>query len=322
MEDTPGIDVDLADCQCHSTDLGTAAAEDCFGCTEKLIRDGAAVDKEFRTPLMNAAENGHTNCLKLLLRAGADVNKSDEFGTALKYAICSERYDCACSLIEAGANVNKGNLLYYAASYNRFRCEELLIKSGVDVNLPCAIIFMAAEENRIEFVKLLLQAGAKMNTKNKLGQNVLTNYILRGEPVKESMCTLLLAAGETIDVNTVERRSRCDRLLEQVSVPDFLLPESFTFSLKILCRHVIRKHLMDLDPHNHLFYRVPRLGLPPTLSQYLLYNMTIGQPITVNNGSEAACDAGVETEDLMLLTDTIKYGHKEKNLSKCCCSVS
>ena len=326
MEHTQGVDVDLADCQHHSTDLGVAVAEGCSGCAEKLIKDGADVNKEHKTPLMHAAENGHTKCLKSLLKAGADVNKFDEFGTALKYAICTGSYDCACAVIEAGANVNNGNLLYYAATYNRFRCEELLIKSGVDVNLPCkddcGIIFMAAEENRTEFVKLLFQAGAKINTKNKLGQNALTNYIARGEPVKESMCTLLLAAGETIDVSAVGRRSRSDRLLERVSVPDFLLPESFKFSLQVLCRQMIRKHLLDLDPHTHLFYRVPRLGLPPTLSQYLLYNTKIGQPITVNNASEAAWDAAMETEDLMSLTETIQYNHDIKYLSKCCCRVS
>ena len=183
---------------------------------------------------------------------------------------------------------------------------------------------MAAEENRVEFVKLLVQAGAKINTKNKLGQNAITNYIAKGKPVKENMCTLLLAAGETIDVTTLKRRSRFDRLLEEVSVPDFLLSESFTFSLKGRCRQVIRKHLLDLDPHKHLFYRVAKLGLPPTLSEYLLYNMTIGQPITVENvnASQAALNTNAETEDIMSLTETITFGHKKKSPSKCCCCTS
>ena len=196
------------------------------------------------------------------------------------------------------------------------------------MNLPCedgcAIIFMAVEENRAEFVKLLLQAGAKINSKNKLGQNALTNYIAKGKPVKENMCTLLLAAGETVDVNTLKRRSRFDRLLEQVFVPDFLLHESFTFSLKDRCRQVIRKHPLDLDPHKHLFYRLPKLGLPPTLSEYLLYNMAIGQPITADNvnASEAAMNADVEIEDLTSLTETNRFCPKKKSPSKCCCCTS
>ena len=187
----PGDDVNPDDCDHTVTDLGEAAAESCSRCVEKLIYAGADINKGIKTPLMHATKNGRTKCLNLLLKEGADVNKSDEFCTALKYAICSGSYDCACALIEAGADVNNGNLLYYAVSYNRFRCEELLIKSRVDVNLPCedgcAIIFMAAGENRFGFVKLLLQAGAKINTKNKLGHNALTNYIAKGKPVKENV---------------------------------------------------------------------------------------------------------------------------------------
>ena len=37
----------------------------------------------------------------------------------------------------------------------------------------------------------------------------------------------------------------------------------------------IREHLLELDPHTHLFYRVPRLGLPDVVTDYLLFNMSI-----------------------------------------------
>ena len=311
--------LNMVDCQHDITHLTVAASEGCSTCAEKLIQAGADLNKGNKTPVMCAAENGRTKCLKLLLKAGADVNKSEQDGTALKYAICNGSYECACVLIKAGADVNNGNLLYYAAIYNRFRCEELLIKSGADVNASCEdncpIIFMAAEENRIEFVKLLLQAGARINTKNKLGQNALTIFIAKGEPVKEHMCTLLLAAGETVDVSTVETKSRWNKSLERVSIPDYILHESFAFSLKVTCRHVIRKRLLDLNPHRHLFYRVPRLGLPLTLSEYLLYNVTIGQPITA---SETNRDAAVEAEYLTSSTET----QKEKSSSINCCCVS
>ena len=38
---------------------------------------------------------------------------------------------------------------------------------------------------------------------------------------------------------------------------------------------MIRKHLLKLDPHQHLFKRVPKLGLPSALSRYLLYNVAL-----------------------------------------------
>ena len=37
----------------------------------------------------------------------------------------------------------------------------------------------------------------------------------------------------------------------------------------------IRKHLLELDPHTHLFDLVPTLGLPELLSAYLLYNISL-----------------------------------------------
>ena len=42
-----------------------------------------------------------------------------------------------------------------------------------------------------------------------------------------------------------------------------------------MCGEAIRKHLLDLDPHRHLFSRVPRLGLPRSLTEYLLYDMSL-----------------------------------------------
>ena len=45
--------------------------------------------------------------------------------------------------------------------------------------------------------------------------------------------------------------------------------------LKHICREAIRKHLLELDPHSHLFGRIPRLGLPHPLKQYLLYEMSL-----------------------------------------------
>ena len=41
-------------------------------------------------------------------------------------------------------------------------------------------------------------------------------------------------------------------------------PPPFRLHLKHICREAIRKHLLNLDPHTHLFGRVPRLGLPTT----------------------------------------------------------
>ena len=45
--------------------------------------------------------------------------------------------------------------------------------------------------------------------------------------------------------------------------------------LKHICREAIRNHLLKLDPHQNLFGRIPKLGLPSALTSYLLYNLSL-----------------------------------------------
>ena len=73
---------------------------------------------------------------------------------------------------------------------------------------------------------------------------------------------LLFAAGEAIDGSTIH-------------VPDFLLFEDQKLCLMQMCRGTIRKHLLHLNPQQHLFLSVPRLGLPKSLQDYVLYNQTL-----------------------------------------------
>ena len=48
------------------------------------------------------------------------------------------------------------------------------------------------------------------------------------------------------------------------------------FSLKDICRRKIRQNLLDLDPQTHLFSGVLRLGLPASLTAYVLYDIALG----------------------------------------------
>ena len=45
--------------------------------------------------------------------------------------------------------------------------------------------------------------------------------------------------------------------------------------LKDVCRHAIPKHLLEIEPHENLFIRIPKLGLPDIVTKYLLYNMSV-----------------------------------------------
>ena len=74
---------------------------------------------------------------------------------------------------------------------------------------------------------------------------------------------LLFAAGEKIHSNFSQRAQNILKLEEP------------GIKLKHICREAIRKHLLDLDPHQHLFNRIHRLGLPELLNLYLLYGESL-----------------------------------------------
>ena len=66
---------------CHS-----AAIQGHIECLKELIAAGADInkeDKDGRTALWTAANQGHIECLKELIAAGADINKEDKDGEQL-----------------------------------------------------------------------------------------------------------------------------------------------------------------------------------------------------------------------------------------------
>ena len=110
-------------------------------------------------------------------------------------------------------------------------------------------------------VKSLLRAGAEVDTSEG---NLLTSCLKsrRRYQRKKELAKLLFAAGEKLNKN-------------ENSVPDYLEPpnEGIIY-LKHLCRETIRQHLLELGNTN-LFYKVAKLGLPPALSKYLLYEQSV-----------------------------------------------
>ena len=86
---------------------------------------------------------------------------------------------------------------------------------------------------------------------------------------------LLFAARETLDGATIDCYDENDEIIP-IKVPEFLvnLQDSLT-SLKEMCRRVVREHLIVQSPHQHLFHRIPKLGLPSLLEECLMYSMSI-----------------------------------------------
>ena len=275
-------------------------------CVRLLVKAGADASlgkKPEWTALIKSAYFGNSKCVEILLRAGADVNTVAENGpTALIASVSNTKEDCdemiadageiyietfhrhdICTdlLTKSGADVNavtKHNetALFYAVSNCYDKCVDILLKSGADVNVITdkgnTILHHCSAGGQVHVLQQLLVAGAHVNITNNNGQNALKHAIVRGNPeTYKTMVLLLFAAGDLLDVKEVKSTST------SVPIPKYLLNEGTKLKLKHMCREAIRKHLVELNPHAHLFGRIPKLEgeIPTSMVRYLLYDMSL-----------------------------------------------
>ena len=175
----------------------------------ELQRRGISAE-EYDSKLHDAAKDGDAELVKLLIDAGADVNKANEKGeTPLYWAAANGRTECVKLLIDAGADVNKADKdgrtpLILAAYYGHAECVKLLINAGADVNMAnedgLTPLYPAAWNGHTECVKLLIAAGADVNKADEKGETPLYFAAFYGR--KECM-KLLIDAGA--DVNKAEK---------------------------------------------------------------------------------------------------------------------
>ncbi len=152
----------------------TALDEACYygheECAKVLLAHGAQVNRASRngsTPLFNAAQRGHLQVVKVLLAAGANPNLAAEDGsTPLTTSVLAHGYlNVVSTLLANGANVNvrmQGSTpLVLAAQENRLDLISVLIDHGADVNLATdsggTPLFMAAQKGHLRFIEILLK---------------------------------------------------------------------------------------------------------------------------------------------------------------------
>ncbi len=157
---------------------------------KKLILSGADIniqsDKYGNTALIRAVIEGHTDIVKLLITAGADVNIQDKYdNTALIWAVIKDHTDIVKLLIAAGTNINAKNnngntalILVPAAKNGHQNIVGLLIAAGADVNIQNkygdTVLMWAVRKGHKEIVKLLISAGTDINIQNKDGDTALS----------------------------------------------------------------------------------------------------------------------------------------------------
>ena len=122
------------------------------------------------TPLLAAAERGHTDICGLLLAHGSNVNEVEPVVklTALHFAAVHGHNASIEALLYWGAEVNPQDHtgftpLHVACQEGRLLCVLTLLKAGASLTLPASggalPIHSAAQRNRMEIVRTFLECG-------------------------------------------------------------------------------------------------------------------------------------------------------------------
>ncbi|XP_075993354.1 ankyrin repeat domain-containing protein 6b [Genypterus blacodes] len=151
----------------------------------QLINKGAkvAVTKYGRSPLHLSAYKGHSEVVRLLLKAGCDLDIQDDGGqTALHRAAVVGNGDITAALIQEGCALDRqdkdGNTALHEASWHGFSQEvKLLVKAGANVHAKNkagnVALHLACQNGHTQSSKVLLLGGSRPDGKNHAGDSCL-----------------------------------------------------------------------------------------------------------------------------------------------------
>ncbi|XP_042351844.1 LOW QUALITY PROTEIN: cortactin-binding protein 2 [Plectropomus leopardus] len=116
--------------------------------------------------LFAAAQNGHTECVKLLLSSGSPADVSDENGfTPLHFAAAHGHSSCVEVLLSAGAAVDSvatggQTSLFLACEAGRLHCVQVLLSAGADRSCTttdgCTTLHAAVRSGHVDTLRLIL----------------------------------------------------------------------------------------------------------------------------------------------------------------------
>nr|XP_020468566.1 ankyrin repeat domain-containing protein 6 [Monopterus albus] len=151
----------------------------------QLINKGAkvAVTKYGRSPLHLAAYKGHIEVVRILLKAGCDLDIQDDGKqTALHRAAVVGNSDIISALIQEGCALDRqdkdGNTSLHEVSWHGFsQCVKLLVKAGANVHAKNkagnTALHLACQNGHAQSSKFLLLGGSRPDSKNHGGDTCL-----------------------------------------------------------------------------------------------------------------------------------------------------
>ncbi|KAF5892612.1 ankyrin repeat domain-containing protein 6, partial [Clarias magur] len=151
----------------------------------QLINKGAkvAVTKYGRTPLHLAAYKNHIEVVRILLRAGCDLDIQDDGDqTALHRAAVVGNSDVITALIQEGCALDRqdkdGNTALHEVAWHGFSLSvKLLVKAGANIHAKNkagnTALHLACQNGHAQSAKVLLLGGARPDSRNNVGDTCL-----------------------------------------------------------------------------------------------------------------------------------------------------
>uniref|UniRef100_UPI0037E7342D ankyrin repeat and SOCS box protein 10 n=1 Tax=Semicossyphus pulcher TaxID=241346 RepID=UPI0037E7342D len=175
-------------------------------------------EQELTTPLHITAGRGFTECLRLLLQRGANVDLAPGGTTALHESCENCQPECTKLLLIHGANANavseEGLMpLHCCTSPKSLECAKYLLQYGAAINGRSVDeddtpLHAAARNGLPDHIELYLRYGAAVDKKNAEGLTPLNAACSQPQELQElqdyfKVCQMLLVAGA--DIHTMDQ---------------------------------------------------------------------------------------------------------------------
>jgi len=214
-----------------SVDIWTAAEQGDIKAVKQHLDAGTDVnakDKYGRTPLDEAAGEGHKEVVELLIAEGADVNAMDDDGDTpldrvMPFGI--NKTETADLLRKHGGKTGAELSIHKAAEAGNIEAVKQHLAAGTDVNAKdgngTTPLHLAADAGRKEIVELLIANGADVNAKG-IWETTPLHYV--ADTNRKEIVELLIANGADVNAKNFQSKSPLDLAVKckQTELADLL----------------------------------------------------------------------------------------------------